>query len=405
MESPLPLLGISPVAQLSPDESENTRCRSDSLAAPLTRLDDPSIPLLASFVFIVTHTGLPRIALSLLKSLGHIDEGGTFLVDKYDSGRLGYGLVAVKRTKFALSACTNTDVTLRQRLRSLLREILVVRLPDLQSHENIISIFGWDWFEDWQNQETNRGLSPALIVEFADLGSLRHFLSTKVTEPKKLLLCRQVASGLHALHISGIIHGDVKQENVLVCGNAATEFTAKISDFGNCLFEQSNEGTYNCTRQYRPPELNKMPKLISHLNFKICDIYSYGLLVLEVLLDGQPYYERQSSRTEGSELAEHEAEIDAHIHMTENEYNSTDEFHIDAMDRDDFTAKTTQNGRNQMVKQSLITARLCNSLMPETRDLFSAVFLQTLQEDPRMRVHSMSEVISILVSEADQKLM
>lgn len=48
----------------------------------------------------------------------------------------------------------------------------------------------------------------------------------------KQLLCLDIARGLSALHRTGLVHGDMKAENVLVCSSPSRRYLAKISDFG-----------------------------------------------------------------------------------------------------------------------------------------------------------------------------
>ena len=48
----------------------------------------------------------------------------------------------------------------------------------------------------------------------------------------KHLLCLDIARGLSSLHQAGLVHGDVKAENVLVCSSPSRRYLAKISDFG-----------------------------------------------------------------------------------------------------------------------------------------------------------------------------
>lgn len=324
------------------------------------------------------------------------------MVDKYDSRTFGHGIVAVKRTKFAIPRLVTNDSTLLRRLHSLAREITIMSLQGLRSHENIIKLFGWDWFEDWQDEETNRGLSPALVMEFAELGTLRRFLlETTVSPSQKLSLSFQVALGLDAIHKSGVIHGDVKQENVLICRKSATEVTPKITDFGNSLLlESANEIGYNCTLEYRAPELLKHSTLITPSNLILCDIFSYGLLVWEVLLDGRHYYECADFGP-NEDISEQQTMTDSMIEdsietdVEESDFDSVD-FHMSD------ACEVSFNNRNKMLQFSMKAAKECDELSMEAeKDKFTEVFLQTLQEDPRMRVQSLSEVISILAAEEE----
>src|SRR5207248_2895445 len=99
----------------------------------------------------------------------------------------------------------------------------------------------------------------------------------------KLAICLQVASAVAALHSCHIIHADIKLENVLVC-KRADSVIAKLADFGNSVYELSSEGEYQCTKQYAAPELLPTGS-IPRSGWRACDIYAYGLLVWEVVLN------------------------------------------------------------------------------------------------------------------------
>jgi serine/threonine protein kinase len=273
-------------------------------------------------------------------------------------------------------------------------------LPGLQSHENIIKLFGWDWFEDWQNEETNRGLSPALIMEFAELGTLRQFLrQTAVAPLQKLSLSFQVALGLDAIHKSGVIHGDIKLENVLMYRKSATEVTPKITDFGNSLLESSSESEYNCTLEYRAPELLKHSNLVPVSRFILCDIFSYGLLVWEVLLDGRYYYD-YAGLASNEDIAEEQTILTYSMDM-ESAEKDAEESDLDSMDfQTSDSCEVSSNKRNKKLQFAMRAAREYDKVLTVAeKDKYTEVFLQTLQEDPRMRVQSLSEVKSILAAE------
>src|SRR5215813_12426011 len=61
-----------------------------------------------------------------------------------------------------------------------------------------------------------------LVMEYIDGGTLRHFLSSHLGDGKYLdyqviaSIMRQVAEALHHAHRQGIIHRDVKPDNVLL---------------------------------------------------------------------------------------------------------------------------------------------------------------------------------------------
>src|SRR5271167_2891282 len=79
--------------------------------------------------------------------------------------------------------------------------------------KNVLSIqgFGWDYIE-------GRTTTPSLVIEYADQGSLRQYLgsSPAITDAQRLDIVLGVCRGITCLHQCGIIHGDIKMENILM---------------------------------------------------------------------------------------------------------------------------------------------------------------------------------------------
>lgn len=112
----------------------------------------------------------------------------------------------------------------------------------LRYHPNIVRLLGFSWASDW-NSSTG-AMYPMLVMEYARFGSLQSLQA--LTEPLsfavKQKLCHDVARGLSILHACGIIHGDLKHENVLVFDNPYDEppgqpYLAKLADFGGAVMD------------------------------------------------------------------------------------------------------------------------------------------------------------------------
>jgi serine/threonine protein kinase len=116
-------------------------------------------------------------------------------------------------------------------ISTALRELQILRHPALSKHENIINLVGVTWEEELP--EYNLGLNPALLLDFADLGTLGDVLQQEqpLSFQDKVEVCYDVGQGLSSLHEYGIIHGDVKAENVLVRSRGERKWIAKLADF------------------------------------------------------------------------------------------------------------------------------------------------------------------------------
>lgn len=90
---------------------------------------------------------------------------------------------------------------------------------------------------------------PFIVVEFASLGSLREYLIQRksVESPNRLrdveILVRDVACALSALHTCGIVHGDIKLDNVLMfpSWDRPAKALAKLTDFGHALVPEGSK--------------------------------------------------------------------------------------------------------------------------------------------------------------------
>ena len=91
-------------------------------------------------------------------------------------------------------------------------------LAQLQ-HSNIASVYGFE------EQEGVR----YLVMEYVEGRPLSHVVAGKALPVHQALeICMQVAEGLEAAHVKGVIHRDLKPANVQVM----TDGTAKVLDFG-----------------------------------------------------------------------------------------------------------------------------------------------------------------------------
>jgi serine/threonine protein kinase len=220
-----------------------------------------------------------------------IAEGSTYVIDtrKLEEGGKTR-LVAVKRLKKqppSMSEDTQNLLTPVQ-MRSIVRDVSTMLSPVLKSDRHVLHLLGYGWDRHVGNP------SVYLVVEYSPHGTLRQVLKHRnLSWDVKFTLCGQAGLGLDALHRTGIAHGDVKLDNVLIfyardiC--SPTIFLAKIADFGSSI--DAPEGKYTGTRFFNAPEarsgsVNTWKENDTIEKFFLCDVYSFGLLFLESLLDG-----------------------------------------------------------------------------------------------------------------------
>ena len=199
-------------------------------------------------------------------------------------------LVAIKFIKSKTSPDRTTHgPSLAEQKATLVKEMHA--LGQFQDHPNIVRLLGWGR-PDGPVSSYDTGY---LVTEYTPLGSLDTYLEDKqnrFSDEEGVAVCLGVAEGLRALHSQSVIHGDVKTANILLFpGTSSRRFVAKISDLGmafhlNIDANKSYHGTY----RFSAPEVrNPKPRLLQDLDYRACDIYSYGLLVWTVF-KGRPSY-------------------------------------------------------------------------------------------------------------------
>lgn len=206
--------------------------------------------------------------------------GATFSMrqGQYDERMLVY-----KTARIAFTDLGEPLIKDRRAMDSVLMEIYALTHPPLYKHPNIVTLLALGWGTNPYNASYRL---PVIITEYADQGSLAALQAREVLDSEtKLSLCMDIAKGLQVLHRCGIVHGDVKSENVLVFSDPQKKYVAKLGDFGFSVVGEAStaEVKIGGTSPWRAPETTK--PVLRHL-LKSTDIYSYGLTVWRVAMDG-----------------------------------------------------------------------------------------------------------------------
>uniref|UniRef100_A0A3P9L826 Protein kinase domain-containing protein n=1 Tax=Oryzias latipes TaxID=8090 RepID=A0A3P9L826_ORYLA len=129
-----------------------------------------------------------------------------------------------------------------------------------------------------------------MVMEFMTRGSIMDLCKNLRGPPPFPLACRliqEVASGMKFLHSKGILHRDLKMQNVMLC----EDLHAKLADFGLCTMSAtccpSNEGeTENLgTLKYTPPEAYD----INYKPVRSFDVYSFAIFLWAILSGEEPF--------------------------------------------------------------------------------------------------------------------
>ncbi len=139
------------------------------------------------------------------------------------------------------------------------------------------------------------------VQELVDGQSLAELIKTSgaLTESQAIGISVDVAMALAALHSHGIVHRDVKPENVLICvqnssesGVASTRLSAKLTDLGIARQEHVNESVVITAAE----SLLGTPLYMSPEHFyggaqvnELSDVYSLGATLYHALTGAPPF--------------------------------------------------------------------------------------------------------------------
>ncbi len=147
------------------------------------------------------------------------------------------------------------------------------------THPNIVAIHDFGRTDDG---------APYLVMELLEGQPLRALLRGEPLPLSDVLeLGGQMAAGLARAHDFGIIHRDVKPENVFVLEEDGQR-VVKLVDFGLARSEQdtrlTNLGEVIGTPQYMAPE-----RALSRDVTPACDLYSLGVVLFEMATGALPF--------------------------------------------------------------------------------------------------------------------
>lgn len=154
------------------------------------------------------------------------------------------------------------------------------------SHPNIVTIH--------LVGELEEDHTPYMVMEYVEGASLEKICVTQgaLPIPRVLTISMQIASALAEAHRNGVLHRDLKPDNIAVYEQGTPRETAKVVDFGIAKILHSDEelsqltktGTIFGTPAYISPEQASG----EHLDHRT-DLYSLGVLIFRMATGRLPF--------------------------------------------------------------------------------------------------------------------
>lgn len=144
------------------------------------------------------------------------------------------------------------------------------------AHPNVVTVY--DFVEDHNTQ--------FLIMEFVDGMSLKRYIGEQgpLRPTRALDIAEQVCAALTAAHTRGMVHRDIKPQNILL----TTDGRVRLTDFGIVYVTDSETLTHSGivlgTADYLSPEQARGDPLTP-----TSDIYSLGIVLYEMLTGVPPF--------------------------------------------------------------------------------------------------------------------
>ena len=209
------------------------------------------------------------------KALGEGASGEVFLVTHKKSGEKFACKIIKKDDNMNDAESMGTEIEIMKRVR----------------HQHVVALY--ELYES--------ASCMWLILELVDGGDLNYFISGHKHYSEMVIAhhFKQVLQGLHYLHAQGVVHRDMKLDNILIKGNHEYG-EVKIADFGLSALVRSENRSYDRNHSSKRKEFTGLqemwgtacyfaPEVISRNYGPQADMWSAGCILYEMLCGEHPF--------------------------------------------------------------------------------------------------------------------
>ena len=227
------------------------------------------------------------IVLTSNRIIPKIDFDDVELGEVLGRGGFGYVCIAKWKSKNKEVACKIIEVSSNSQTSKDLQRSFILELAAYRelSGPYILRTYAYAMNQIPASRIRSATTQYMILMELMARGSLQNLLENQpkqISLRRKLAMARQIASAMRRIHQHGIVHRDIRPDNILV----TEDYIAKIGDMGIArIIEPNQQQTQIGCLQFMPPEFF----INSSQGYYKCDdkldVFTYGLTLNQLFTE------------------------------------------------------------------------------------------------------------------------